>query len=152
MVEVKKRLRAVAGDTGAELIELAIVLPILLVVFAAIVDFAFLFQRYEVVTNAAREGARVGILDGYVEADIDARVLQYLTASGITATADDCDVAISTPVLTAGPPVKTIRLVTVTVEHPVPLTTLGPIISLIGGSFYSSITVRAASTMRTEVQ
>ena len=150
MVEVKKRLRAVAGDTGAELIELAIVLPILLVVFAAIVDFAFLFQRYEVVTNAAREGARVGILENYTEADIDARVLQYLAASGITAVANDCDVAITTPELTPGG--NTIRLITVTVEHPVPMTTLGPIISLIGGSFYSSITVRAASTMRTEVQ
>jgi Flp pilus assembly protein TadG len=149
MVEVRKRLRAVAGDAGAELIELAIVLPLLLVVFAAIIDFAFLFQRYEVVTNAAREGARVGILDGYTEADIDARVLQYLAASGVTAVADDCDVAYSTPVLTG---TRTIRVVTVTVDHPVSFTTLGPIIGLIGGSFYSSITVRGVSTMRTEVQ
>ena len=30
-----------------------------------IIDFGFLFQRYEVVTNAAREGARVAILPGY---------------------------------------------------------------------------------------
>ena len=30
-----------------------------------IIDFGFLFQHYEVVTNAAREGARVAILPGY---------------------------------------------------------------------------------------
>ncbi len=52
-------------EDGAELIELAIVLPILLLVVAAIIDFGFLFQRYEAVTNAAREGARIAVLPGY---------------------------------------------------------------------------------------
>ncbi|MCH7720860.1 MAG: pilus assembly protein, partial [Planctomycetes bacterium] len=49
-------------ETGAELIELALVLPILLLVLGGIMDFGFLFLRYEVVTNAAREGARIGVL------------------------------------------------------------------------------------------
>ena len=44
-------------DRGSELVQLAIVLPILLLIVAGIADFGFLFQRYEVVTNAAREGA-----------------------------------------------------------------------------------------------
>ena len=39
--------------------------PTLLLVMLGIIDFGFLFQRYEVVTNAAREGARVAILPGY---------------------------------------------------------------------------------------
>ena len=47
--------------------------PTLLLVMLGIIDFGFLFQRYEVVTNAAREGARVAILPGY-EASIDANV------------------------------------------------------------------------------
>ena len=51
------------SDSGAELIELAIVLPILLIVVAGIVDFGFLFRRYEAITNAAREGARVAIFE-----------------------------------------------------------------------------------------
>ena len=37
----------------------------LLVVIAGIVDFGFAFQRYEVITNAAREGARLGSMSGY---------------------------------------------------------------------------------------
>ena len=46
-------------ERGAALVEFALALPLLLVVIAGIVDFGFTFQRYEVVTNAAREGARM---------------------------------------------------------------------------------------------
>ena len=42
---------------GAELIEFAIVAPILLLLIAGIVDFGMMFRTYEAVTNAAREGA-----------------------------------------------------------------------------------------------
>jgi Flp pilus assembly protein TadG len=79
--------RRLGGESGAELLELAIVLPMLLVVFAAMIDFAVLFQRYQVVTNAAREGARVGILPDYGTADVQARVNTYLTQAGLTAAA-----------------------------------------------------------------
>ena len=40
---------------------MAIVTPILLMILAGIFDFGFLFRSWEVVTNAAREGARVGV-------------------------------------------------------------------------------------------
>ena len=77
--------RAWTDERGAELIEFAFALPILLLVVAGIVDFGILFQRYETVTNAAREGARIGILPDYSEADIQGRVNTYLAASGLTA-------------------------------------------------------------------
>ncbi len=48
-------------ERGAALVEFALALPLLLVVIAGIVDFGFVFQRYEVVTNAAREGARLAV-------------------------------------------------------------------------------------------
>ena len=44
-------------ERGAALVEFALALPLLLVVIAGIVDFGFTLQRYEVITNAAREGA-----------------------------------------------------------------------------------------------
>jgi Flp pilus assembly protein TadG len=85
--------RLVRGrDAGSELIELAIVMPILVLLLLGIVDFAFLFQRWEVVTNAAREGARLGSLasadtpGGYVANDVTTRVTNYLTSSGLQAT------------------------------------------------------------------
>src|ERR1051326_7949194 len=73
-------------DRGAELIELALVLPILLFVSAGILEFGFLFQRFEVITNAAREGARLGALPGYGLADADARTRSYIAAgaNGLT--------------------------------------------------------------------
>ena len=78
--------RRLACDKGAELIEFALVFPLLLLVMFGIMDFGLLFQRYETVTNAAREGARIAVLPGYAQADVQARVTQYLAASGLTAT------------------------------------------------------------------
>src|SRR5437870_1165231 len=71
-------------EAGAEIVEFALVLPLLLLVVLGIIDFGFLFQRYEVVTNAAREGARVAVLPGYGDADAVLRVDQYLKAGGLT--------------------------------------------------------------------
>ena len=51
-----------AFAVASKLIEFALVFPLLLMVILGIVDFGFLFQRYEVLTNAAREGARVAAL------------------------------------------------------------------------------------------
>ena len=47
-------------ERGQAVIELALTLPLLLLVVFGIIDFGFMFQRYESVTNAAREGARLG--------------------------------------------------------------------------------------------
>jgi len=52
--ETKRRER------GQSLVETAIVLPILLLLVAAVVDFGRAFDAYIVLTNAAREGARFG--------------------------------------------------------------------------------------------
>ena len=71
------------NERGSELIEMALCFPLLLMVVLGIVDFGFLFQRYEVVTNAAREGARVAVLPGYSTADIQSRVDSYATAGGL---------------------------------------------------------------------
>ena len=148
MAEVKRRRRW-RDDRGAELIELAIVLPMLLLVFAAIIDFGFLFQRYEVLTNAAREGARLGVLDGYVEADVDARVASYLTAAGLTVTGDPTTVTYADHVLSTG---KSIRVITVTVLYPAEFYNIGPFAALVtGGNSWSTMTLRASSTMRTEL-
>jgi len=82
-ITLSRQLRC---DDGAELIEFALVFPLLLLVLFGIIDFGLLFQRYEAVTNAAREGARVAVLPGYAQADVEARATQYLVAAGLTAT------------------------------------------------------------------
>ncbi len=47
---------------GAELVEFAVVLPILMLLVFGIVDFSLALYDKAVVTNAAREGARAGIV------------------------------------------------------------------------------------------
>jgi hypothetical protein len=47
---------------GQSLVETAIVVPILLLLVAAVVDFGRIFDAYIVLTNAVREGARYGTL------------------------------------------------------------------------------------------
>jgi len=55
VVRLSARVRSQAG---AELVEFALILPMLLVIFGGIVDFGLILQRQQVVTNAAREGRR----------------------------------------------------------------------------------------------
>jgi Flp pilus assembly protein TadG len=143
---IRQRLARFASDKGAELLEMALVLPILLMIFAGIIDFGFMFQRYEVLTNAAREGARMGTLPGYAPADIVARVNSYLTTSGLTAASPGPIVTNST--MTVGG--SQIEVVTVTVFVHSQFANLGPIAALVGGSGWSSITLKAVSTMRLE--
>ena len=69
---------------------MALVTPIFLLLIAAMFDFGFLFRNWEVVTNAAREGARVGVLPAYTcdgtTPDVKDRVDAYMAAAGITDT------------------------------------------------------------------
>ena len=72
MDQVTSRRRR-RSDSGAELIELAIVLPILLIVVAGIVDFGRAFYYQVTLTNAAREGARAAAMSGAALGDVQTR-------------------------------------------------------------------------------
>ena len=134
-------------ERGAELVEFAFVFPTLLLVMLGIIDFGFLFQRYEVVTNAAHEGARVAILPGYADADVTARVDQYLAAAGLTGTRT-VTVGAAAPVA-VGSQCITVRPVTVGYQHN--FLFLGPILGLMGGGSLTNKTLTATSSMRTEI-
>jgi Flp pilus assembly protein TadG len=70
-------------ESGQSLVEFAMVLPLLLVIFFAIIDFGRIYQRNVSLTNAVREGARLGSV-GATTGEIQARVAD--TASGLTPT------------------------------------------------------------------
>lgn len=135
-------------EAGSEVIELALVLPILLLIVAGIIDFGFLFERYEVVTNAAREGARIGVLPGYSATDIEQRVRDYLDAGGLSGAAATIPApTYTTQLLPSG---LSVSVVTVTVQYPSPFIALGPFAGLVGGGGFGTITLQASSTMRVE--
>lgn len=135
------------GERGAELVEFALVLPVLLLIVAGIFEFGLLFQRFQAVTNAAREGARVGVLPDYDAADVQARVAAYLTASGVTVPAT---VSVATIQVTAGT-APAFNAVQVTVASTYTFASLGPIAELAGGTF-TSVPLRARTVMRLEGQ
>ena len=145
-----KRLRRsqLAAEGGAELIEMALVLPILLLVVLGIVDFAFIFQRYEAVTNATREGARVAVLPGYTEPDVQSRVQSYVQTGGLPTTASNPTVTVTPTTVAVGGSTWSATQVNVSYEHDYLF--LGPIAGWFGGSF-TSLTLTSQATMRNEL-
>jgi Flp pilus assembly protein TadG len=158
MAAIAKLARRAWGERGAELIEMAIVTPILLMILAGIFDFGMLFRSWEVVTNAAREGARVGVLPAYTAEDIRFRVEQYMQVSGVAAacTVEEnsctpslalCHVCVQTQdVALSGGNIST-RVVTVSTRQQLP--SLSVIGQFFGGNF-DSVNVASSSMMRTE--
>ena len=56
---LKSALRWLRESSGAELVELAVALPLLLVLVIGIIDFARAYNTKHVMSNAAREAARI---------------------------------------------------------------------------------------------
>jgi Flp pilus assembly protein TadG len=137
-----------AGDQrGAQLVEFALVFPIVLLVTAGIIDVGLLLKDYQVVTNAAREGARLAAVQGGAPAAITARVNAYLAAGGLqgSATTDVREVLVPNPSGAALPAVR------VVVAYPYEYIVLAPIATLIAAdTIPSSVTLRAGATMRQE--
>ena len=126
---------------------MAIVLPLLLLMFMGIVDFGFMFQRYVVLTNAAAEGARVASLPGYVGADAEDRVRAYATNGGITGLVSPVTTAVSLPGVGGG----TWPGVQMTVTHVYTFNYIGPIAALFGGGPGGTVTLTSRATMRRQV-
>jgi Flp pilus assembly protein TadG len=148
MAAILAIVRRWRSDSGAELIEFALAFPLLLLVVLGIVDFGFLFQQYEVMTNAAREGARIAALPDYqanLDANVSDRVIQYLNGAGLTDPARTVAVASST--LVVGGVCTPAYAVTVTYPHS--FSFVGGIARYFGATFGSS-TLTATSTMRAE--
>jgi Flp pilus assembly protein TadG len=60
------------------MVETVIVLPLLLMVLFAVVEFGIVFGRWQAISNAAREGARLAIVfqTSCDELDVESRVTQ----------------------------------------------------------------------------
>ena len=155
------RTARVSTDRGQAVIELALTLPLLLLVVFGIIDFGFMFQRYEAVTNAAREGARLGVLADYTATEAQNRALDYLVASGLNGPNRACgtgtivknsrcaQMTTSTVVVAGSTPAKTVNQVKVIVEYDHVYQFVGPIMNLFGGNL-GSIRLSASSSMRRE--
>ncbi|MNX84086.1 TadE-like protein [compost metagenome] len=71
------------NESGQALVETALVLPVILAMVLGIFGFGHLFNAQLVITNASREGARIGAL-GRSDTNIKAAVAKYLSGAGLT--------------------------------------------------------------------
>jgi Flp pilus assembly protein TadG len=78
-------MRLRRDDKGVALMEMALTLPLLLLICVGILEFGRAFQTWQIVTNAAREGARVAVLPGIDNAMVTARVNEYIQAGVLDA-------------------------------------------------------------------
>jgi TadE-like protein len=149
MDQVRRLIRRLCGDEAAQLVEFALVLPMLLLVVLGIAEFGFIFQRYEVVTNAAREGARMAVLPGYTSADVIARLKVYVSDGRVPTTVANPNVVVTNVTIPVGaglPPINAKR-VTVTYTHSY---TFLPAIGGWFGASYTTVPLVAVAQMRKE--
>jgi len=152
---VRRFLRA---ESGAEMIEFGLTLPLLLLLVLGMIEFGFLFREYEIVTNAAREGARIAVLPTYSTTaaarinNATARVNQYLANAGLNPSLPGVSVTVGPPVgnVLAAPATGCVWSVPVTVTYPHPVPFIGGIMRFFTGAAFGPMTVRATSQMRTE--
>jgi Flp pilus assembly protein TadG len=142
MVSVLGLLRRWRSDSGAELIEFALVAPLLFLLVFGIFDVGLYFNRATTVTNAAREGARIASLPDKDDDAAKAVVGQYLTDSGLSVS--DATIDVAPQALPDGSCGKTVR-----VTYPHAWFFIGGIMSYWGGMTRTP-QILAQSTMRLE--
>lgn len=142
-------LRRLAGERGQALLETAMTFPLLLVVSVGIFEFGRAFQTWQILTNAAREGARMAVLPGTTTTNVQDRVTQYLT-SGQVANPSSATIAITAGTVPMG--TGTVPSSVVTVTYPYTFTVLQPIVRLLvsTSTVGSPVTLQARAEMRNE--
>lgn len=84
MVRIRKKNRR-----GAATVEMAIVLPLLLMLTMGGIKYGWLFLRAQQITNAARYGARIAILPDADFDEVKITVTNLLAAANITVYNDE---------------------------------------------------------------
>jgi len=132
------------GDAGQALIEVAIALPILLALLIGIFEFARAYNVQQVITNAAREGAREGVLPTSGAADAVARANNRLSDASIGS-------ATVTYTCTGPGSCSTGDTVRVVIAVDYTFVFIGPVLSLFSSGFGArTLTLSSTSTMRRE--
>lgn len=129
------------GSSGQALAEMAIALPILLLMLVGIWEFARAYQIQQVVVNAAREGARSAVLQGVDSDSAEVVTNSFLAGGNVTG----ATVTVTDTNQTGDP-------TTVQVQVPYSFVLIGPIVRLAtgGSSGLGDITLSSQATMRHE--
>lgn len=143
-------MRRLKNERGAALLETAVVLPIVLLVSVSIFEFGRAYQVFQIMTNAAREGARIAVLPSATDADVVNRVQTYLV-EGQIANAGTATVTINHAV-TVSIGGGNAPATQVTVSYPFSFIVLNPVARLVvpNSTLGSAFPMTTSALMRNE--
>jgi len=138
-----KRLR---NQRGAALIETAITIPLVLLVSVSIFEFGRAYQTWQVLTNAAREGARIAVLPDYTDAQVTSTVRTYLTSGRLS------NPSAASIIVVRNVPFGTTTASRITVNYPFQFIVLNPVARLVrsGSTVGTPLTMQSSALMRNE--
>ncbi|NMC19699.1 MAG: pilus assembly protein [Thermogutta sp.] len=124
---------------GVAAVEFAVVAPLFFLLLLGMIEFGRMVMVQQVITNASREGARLGVLDGTTTTEITNAVEAYLASGGVRN---------ATVTVTPDPPSQAgyDEPVTVTVRVPFSQVSWLPTPMFLGGTELSAVTVMRRET------
>lgn len=145
-------MRTRHSERGAALLEAAVTIPMLLLIAVGIFEFGRAYQTWQVLTNAAREGARIAVLPDPTPGVVEQRVHDYMKAGQLSKW-DTATVLVdrAATIQVNGADVLASQ---VTIEYPFTFMVLKPVAKLVNPdtSLGDALTMRAEAVMRNETQ
>ena len=134
------------NERGAALIETAITIPIILLISVGIFEFGRAYQTWQVMTNAAREGARIAILADKTDTDVQSAVTNYMKNGGLPKYAS------ATINIERTVPMGTSTASKVTINYPYQFMVLNGVVRLVTPTSTTGapITMQSVALMRNE--
>ena len=143
-------MRKWRSEKGAALLEAAMTIPLLLLVAIGTLEFGRAYQTWQVLTNAAREGARIAVLPNQTSSVVVQRVRDYMQNGQLPRYATASVSVNSSATITVNGVAESASQVTV--DYPFNFIVLQPVARLVtpSTSLGSAITMRAEAVMRNE--
>lgn len=139
-------LKRIKNQRGAALIETAITLPLVLLVSVSIFEFGRAYQTWQVLTNAAREGARIAVLPDYTDTQVTSTVRNYLTSGRLT------NAGTASIIVVRNEPFGATTASRVTVNYPFKFMVLNGVVRLVqaDSTVGTPLTMQSSALMRNE--
>lgn len=141
------------SNRGQSLVEFVLALPILLVLVFGIIEFAAAWRAQQLITNIAREGARLAVTPDGTQANVETRITYLLDAQGLSSgdatVTYACD-GVDGAICGAG---QTGLSNEVQIDYPYTFRVFGPVMNLMCtgcGDQYGTFTLSTTSIMRKE--
>lgn len=149
----RDRLSKLRDRSGQSLAELVLISPVLLFIAFGLIEFGTAFRTHQLVTNVAREGARVSTLQDASDQRVMEAVDERLRASGLDP--DEAEVVLGCDGQDGGlcvGPTRAGRSSRVSVTYPYRFVVLGGLSRLAGGdgSSFGEVRIAARTVMVNE--